>query len=763
MLINNFLKKFSIIVVIICGLDIGSVAAQNLPDVVVKPYNGRPTVFVDGQPTALSCYNTFGERAFKEDMPLFYRHNMHVYFISTPVSAFWSGDSIFDKPHNEEGISIDEQAESIIKGKPDAYIFVRFSIDDPHSWGRLHPNEYFITDDGNVSDTPSLASDLFWKKAAEASTAIVKYCESRPWASRVIGYANFHKSEGSHMPVAEGFLYDHNPLMLQRWREFLREKFGSVQNLGAAYGDPKLTFLNAAIPKDKLRGTVPDVSALLYWQNKKDNQPLRDYLELTRDIWHARFREINNAMRAGHTRNVLVLYDCLKQVMLGWEHWGFFHYSIGRNISWRLAYPEFMAGSGHMNVFPLYNEPGFDGLITPHDYYARGIGGVFEPEGIVDSAVLHGKFFYCEMDTRTYLGKDSIGIARDDREFATNTWRNLAAGFTRGFTSYWMEFGGGWFDSDNIQKVIARQVDVINESVNWKHETVPGIAMILDDAAVLETNGEGNFMNEAVKWEWKMGLARCGVPHRKYLFEDLALDNFPEHRVFYFPNLFKVDDEKLALLKKKVFRNGNVVVWGPGSGISDGETIGTASAEKLTGFKFDIFATNSPRRILMSNDGHPLTQGLDEFTVIGSPLPYGPVILPRDGTQLGIAWTKGDYTQMGMAVKEFGNGARGNGSAGTRGEGDYAAIFTSAVPLHPNLWRNIARYAGAHIYTESNDVILADNSVVALHSIYSGKKRILLPLQSRVRDLISGTIYSEKTDKIDFDLKAPETRVFLIE
>ena len=93
--------------------------------------------------------------------------------------------------------------------------------------------------------------------------------------------------------------------------------------------------------------------------------------------------------------------------------------------------------------------------------------------------------------------------------------------------------------------------------------------MILDDEAVLETNGDGRFLNEAVLWEWKTGLARAGVPVRIYLFDDLALPNFPDHKVFYFPNLFRIDAARRRLLEEKVLRDGHVIVWGPGTGISD--------------------------------------------------------------------------------------------------------------------------------------------------------------------------------------------------
>jgi hypothetical protein len=227
----------------------------------------------------------------------------------------------------------------------------------------------------------------------------------------------------------------------------------------------------------------------------------------------------------------------------------------------------------------------------------------------------------------------------------------------------------------------------------------------------------------------------------------LELPNFPKHRVFYFPNLFRVDDKRLALLRHKVFRDGNVVVWGPGSGISDGERIGTESAARLTGFQFEMIDANAPRRILISNFEHPITRGLAPDTVIGGPLPYGPVLLPTDGTELGLAWAKGGFNHVGMSLKSF---------------GDYTAVFMTAVNLPANLWRNLARFAGAHVYSETNDVLVADSSVVALHSIQSGRKRIALPGEYRVRDVITGLEIGSQMREITFDLTAPDTRVFML-
>ncbi|MBM4011290.1 MAG: hypothetical protein FJ286_07900 [Planctomycetes bacterium] len=752
-----------------------SAPARRGPDAEVRMHRGRPAIFIDGAPVALPGYSPGSTRRdYDTFMPLFYEKRMGMYLVwidgwgTSVENRWWNGDTVSATPLSApppDAFTLEQQVGRILAGDPRAYLVIRFYTRPPGDWARLHPDEFAVNEDGQpMPSTPSFASDLFWEQAAAFGAALVTYCEAQSWGHRVIGYNTHYLEEGSYMPIASGFLFDHGPRMTDRYRRFLREKYGTTENLRAAHHDPEVTLDTAAVPRDRLRGNAADVAGIHYWLPARENQPLRDYLELTRDLFHERFAGCGRAMEAASSRKVLILHDALKQVMQGWNNYGFFRYD-SEGVSWSPAYPEMLAGSGHMNVAELLDSaPGFSGILTPHDYQARGVGGVYEPEGAADSAVLRGKYFLAEMDTRS--GPTDIAPARDPREWAAITWRNYATGWARGFDSYWMYgfFIADWFGAPAVQDTIRRQVEVIRQSIDWTHEPVPGIAMILDDTAVLETNGSGNYLNEAVMWEWKMGLARCGVPHSIHLLEDLAHERFPDHRVYYFPNLFRVDERRLGLLRRKVFRAGNVVVWGPGSGISDGVVIGTESAARLTGFSFEMIPANAQRRILISNFEHPVTRGLDESLVIGGPLAYGPVIMPTDGTELGLAWAKGGNHHRGLALKEFGRGAAGRPEGGPeRGPGDYAAIFTTAVQLPADLWRSVARYAGAHVYTESNDVIMASRGLVALHSLKSGPKRITLPELRRVTDLVSGAGFAATTAEITFDLDAPETRVFLLE
>ena len=97
------------------------------------------------------------------------------------------------------------------------------------------------------------------------------------------------------------------------------------------------------------------------------------------------------------------------------------------------------------------------------------------------------------------------------------------------------------------------------------------------------------------------------------------------------------------------------------------------------------------------------------------------------------------------------------------GEETWTSVFTTALPLPAELWRGLARAGGAHIYTDSNDVLLADRSLVALHTIKPGMKTIHLPAPALVTNVVTGEVIAERTDVIRFEAEAPSTHLFHLE
>jgi len=760
------------IAVMLIGLIMAPVSAK--VQIELRHHHGRPTVFINGEPKSMVVYSppkgtSRFERLWRPATERFLQHDMDVYLMTVPqtrapgrhyTEEFWQGMTIRAEPIVQAIDKVDAGPNFVLERDPGAWLMIRLNLQTNKPWAEQHPDQLVVNEQSGRLPYASLASESFNEMLAQYVGAVISYCESRPWGNRVIGYVNYEIAEGTHPPMIHHWLYDHSDVMRRRWQRFLREKY-DIESLRKVYADPSLTFEQVSVPHDALEAARRTAADIPYWQDAAQNQPLRDYLKLIRELYHTRLRAMMHTMRKAAGPGKLLLYDTFKIPMQGWSNAGFFDMESG----WPMLFGEIAAGSGNMSVADLFEDPGFDGLATPYDYQMRGTGGVFLPEGLADTMVLRNKLFFTEWDLRTYRGRSGLyGTVQDLETFTAVTWRDTATALTRGFTNYYCDHNADYFSDPRIHEVIARQVKVMREAVHWEHHTVPGIAMILDDTATLETNGSGHAMHEAIMWEQKLGLARCGVPYRVYLFEDLMLDNFPDHRVFYFPNLYRVDAKRLRALRDKVLRNGHVVVWGPGSGISDGQTIGAAHAERLTGFTFDTHPANYQRRVQITNFDHPITRELDAGMVFGSSIAYGPMLYPTNGTRLGLALSKRGADTTGLAVRTFGQGARGPHPKPTElGRSDYAALFTTTAPLPANLWRGIARFAGAHVYSSTNDVLLASEKVVAVHALKPGKRRIALPGMFAVIDLVSGKEIAAKTDTIEFTFTGPGTRVFFLQ
>lgn len=716
----------------------------------VSAPQGRPVLVVDGKPLPMSGYSPIfwlklTIRNFNnfKGMPLGY------VFSGPPnmggTRLFWTDDGAltaepaFKIPNNSEFATYDESLNYSLSTLPDTRLLIRFNLDESNAWRKSNPDELVLTETGERLNVPSLASDTFWGNSAKAAGALVCWYEKQPYAEKIVGYADFWRCEGTHESTIMGWLSDRSPVMTAAWRAYLQKTYGDDAKLQAAWGDPKATIATSVPPADRLRGPVREVAAIPFWQAGKENAPLRDWLLCLRGLFHQRVIQVAAAMKEGCNGRVPILHDMLKQPMQGWNIGDFFN----------LEQPmqpfglELMAGCGSSGVAGLFDAPGVDGLITPHDYQGRGMGGIFEPEGAADSCTLRGKLFLCEMDTRSYVGcRAEEAPARDLAEFEAITWRNIATSLSRGWWPYWMDLYSYWFSDPAMQPILARQVKVLNEATAWPHHDEPGIAIVIDDAATEETNGAGRYPFLATSEQIRLGIARSGVPYRIYLLEDLALANLPQHKVWYFPNLFRCDERRLALVKR-VQKDGNVVVWGPGSGISDGVTIGPASATKLTGFAFDVIPGNYQRRGLFLG-GHALTAGI-AGQPFGDSLGYGPQLFPKNGVSVASAFAQQSENHSALAVKE---------------QDGWTSLFAAALPLPAGFWRNAARLAKAHVWCETDDVVVASREIVALHSIVPGAKTILLPRPSRVVDLITGNEVAAKTGEIRFEMKAPGTRAF---
>ncbi|OPZ24796.1 MAG: hypothetical protein BWZ02_02750 [Lentisphaerae bacterium ADurb.BinA184] len=705
--------------------------------------------------------------------------------------AFWVDDGVYPADDHAYAYSLDRQAEAILRACPEARFYIKFSLSPPINWTRKYPGDMQTDEQGTTYREASWCSPRYLRDLTTGIESLVRYCESRAWAAHIVGYLPLPYGEGATLLTINGHLFDVSAASADGFRRWLRRRYRTDRALARAWADPDATLDTAAVPRDsdwlrRRREAVPTIggqplaavtvatnagnkpAGLFHWIEPANALREHDYCRFMRDSLLAWVRTVTGAVRRGCARAgaaKVVLIDAFKQPLMGWQIQSNFD-GIGDGQS----FPNLLLLSGSWNLGPVLDKVGLDGLWNPADYTARTLGFAYESEGLTDSLPLRGQTAMLENDARCYVGQgiQDQGAFRTETEVEAGLLRNAALPLSRGWQSYWCNVGSSYFHDAGIHKTIRRLVPMLDRLNTAPHrETRDAIALVIDDESPLYEDFTSGYQSLACIWQRVKGLAHCGVPYRVHLLSDLERDNFPAYKLYLFPNLFKVDDGVCKLLERKVLRDGNLALFGPATGITDGRVLTAGPASRLLGVPMELVARTTVRHVIAHDPGHPVTEELPAGFIYGDSLPYGPTLVPgewaveRNGaTPLGHANLCWFIHRTGLFLKEFGRGVAGNGrGGGRRGAGDYGLVWSVAMPLPAELLRACARYAGCTVWAEEGDVVYASESVAALHTVKNGRRTLRLPRAFTVTDAVTGAALGRRRE-ISWNAKAPETRVF---
>jgi hypothetical protein len=745
--------------------------------------NGRPTIFNNNKLLVPATYvdeilskpedwKKETDDFIKSGIRIFHLTPKHYYNGNYGETRFWTDENIYPfPPQADAGLTLDAQAHYILSHAPDARFIIRLNASAPGAWITKNPGEMQTDDDGKKYD-PSWASQKYLQGLQGYYGNVVHYAEVQPWSGHVLGYFVLPVGEGLTALSLSGHFFDHSDAMQKAWHAYLQKKYSSDAALQTAWSDPKVLRATAPIPDDtELRAKIQN---LLHWPMPPALQRERDYALLQRELFERYIKTLTTSVKEATTHPVIVGVDAMKQPQLGWQiDEAFNGGGLGTD-----AFSMYLA-SGSFGVGPLLDLPSLDCLVTPADYTARGMGFGFEAEGLSDSLVLRGKSTFIENDARTWLSTETpeknapLGSFMNLAEVRAGLLRNTAMTLSRGLFQYWADiaYRSGFYTDPAIQQQIQLNREVIQRGAFWPHrETRDAVAVIIDDTSPLYENFTTGFQQIALLRQRVNGLALCGIPYRLYLLSDLKKKNFPDYRCYLFPNLFKVDKDVLALLHQKVLRDGNVAIFGPGTGITDGRQISADGAQQLLGFPMKLYQQSSSRYVRLHRNSSPTVMDAQMPPLYGDSLMYGPILIP-DRAQLKAAnvTVLGDLVSTwtidapGLVLKEFGRGAAGNGKTGARGPHDYATVFSTATPLPPELLRSLARYGGCNMWVNDDVVVAASDSVVSVHSADRNAVTIHLPHRYReVYDGVTGHLIARNAQQIHATFHPPDTKIYLL-
>ena len=350
--------------------------------------------------------------------------------------------------------------------------------------------------------------------------------------------------------------------------------------------------------------------------------------------------------------------------------------------------------------------------------------------------------------------EDSINVMK--REFGRNICTDVQA--------WWFDqiMGGKRYKDPEIYKLFKRQQEIAKECYASDRRKCSEIAFIYDEESYSVVSDESNVQAVELLRGYETDI--IGAPHDRYFHTDLDLA--PDYKLYIFVNCYYLNDKEREQIKRKLKKNNATALflWANGLINPDAECIQSEkNISDLVGM--EIKEEDAVRYGKFKITGEGLTKNLDRGEVYGD---FKRRMWANASSYAGRVrsskvFLTPAYTANDSEAKNYGYFLDSGAPALSVKECDgYTSVYCGTKYISADIIREIARFAGCHIYEETGDVVYLNRHYLTHHAASSGKKTIKLKKPMRVKDAYTDTVVCTG-DEICFDTLRGETRMFRLD
>lgn len=741
----------------------------------LKNINGSPAIEVNGKvfppmTATVTTYKVDGDsynRAFDRE---YYRNlgnaGIKIYYVMCDNLDI-----------NKNGVqSFAEEAQIILDEVPDAYIMMRISLVPSEEWVKSNPEHIVTYSDGN-KNIAKLASETFvkfmegmpslcsWKWRDDMGKTLINTLGEvmkLPFSDRIIGF--FLGAGGTSE------WYYVNPI----------ENFetGVYGDLSEAFKVQYTKFLDNKYGKNTVQPIIPDASSRFYTSevDRMISRPLRISSTAkapappSNGTNYGAFLDIDKfphtfdfyrAWHEGTAESVIYFSKLIKELYPDLLVGAFYGSMGGSEIIWASN------GAGVMKIL----ESGYvDFLANPGVYENRQPGGFTGQRVASDSFRLHNSMYMVEDDDRThaenrYYGElaemfsmsDTINVLK--RDFGKNICNDTYG--------WWFDqhFGGGRYKFGEVYDLFKKQQKIAEFAYGISRDKGNEIAFIYDEESVHVASKQTT--DECVQVIRNYEIANIGAPVDSYYHNDMSNEKMPNYKLYVFTNCFYLSDSERAIIKKKLSKNNATALFLYANGLINPDRekmLDVANVSEFTGIECgEIYDNYSPMFRISDNSSYPTCHRLDSRKIFGSfmkqrkpnvgfvsqvmPRSYlYPVIYPDDKNAIDIA----SFLQCDVPAVSV-----------KKADG-FTSVYCGTKYISADFIREVARFAGCHIYEEDGNVLFANNNFITVHASKSGSITLKAKEKCRFYELYEDKVYGEGTTKITFEAKCGDTKMFYL-
>ena len=502
-------------------------------------------------------------------------------------SVFSSGEDIFFIPRIKLNVPVDwcrENPEDVFVyyGGPETKekIAAMVGTEAQDYFGYEAPNGYYRSGDyvdtranvGGMIARQSFSSKKWLNDAGKALSMLIDRLESSKYADRIIGYHIAYGISGE--TVTWGRINrrygDYGINNRRAFYDYGIKKYGSISALREAWGQPELTKENLRLPTPEERAKKTD-SLTSFMRGNKEDVICLDY---------DGFVSETNA-------SALEYFAKIVKIKTGKLVGAFYGYSL---------YIDNAAYSGHLSLDKLLDSPYVDFFASPKAYARSGIG---EPGGEICPAqsINLSKLFVDELDNRTYLATENKSDIKDGlvasglSDTIWVMWREFAKNLSHDSGFWWMDLGGGWFDSPELMTLVSDMVRANNLLREKEHVSASDVLIVFDERSMMCTR-ESTDLHKGFLREFINEANLSGALVDVYRASDLSSLDLSRYHLIVFAYNFYMDTKTRELIA--TLQNDVTVAFSYAAGAWGEQGYDLSLSEKLTEHKITHAKSDAP-------------------------------------------------------------------------------------------------------------------------------------------------------------------------
>ena len=736
------------------------------PKVEIRKVNGIPRLYVSGEAVPTIAYRN----RIHDDFAYMrkFADSGHRIFFMTHLRR-WDG------PEAEYWRALDEKVRTILGFRDDIHLILGMYLAVGPEWAEAHPGDVAHDESGpmapqmerhgGILTVPySLFSKEFEKEGVRQVKAHVKFARGHPLADRIIGFFIEAGAAQEWIPFPRPSQMDYAPVVGDRFREWLRRRYRTDAMLRKAWQRDDVTLAAAAPPT-----------------MEEQTSPTRgDFFDPSRgrrviDFQTCYMRNIGDRIHA--------VCAAAKREAEG-RLVGIFHE------------PPMEVGPRDHEWQRVMEDPSIDFYAGPTCYESRRAGMPTPVHHLVDSLCLLNKLFFTEEDTRPHTVAKTAGAHSHTctrKESRDTISRSILHTFAKGVLGWYWDFQQRWFSEPWFFGMFEELQRIGAAVQKARPRSAAEVAVFVDEGSIPYTRGDNTLLGAQGHRLLIHEINRIGCPHDIYLFDHVRRSDLPGYKLYLFLNTYRVTNAQRRAVKR-LRRDGHVLFFPHASGFLNDQAPEPASVKNmadLIGMDFREHAVRRPATVITSDRDHPLVNALPVGHTFGhfprylrsslsgssgeDPLfppivPVSPIFCVDDADAVSLGYYAFDELPEPVATSRRGpkpksyDDQRFVAFAAKEGEG-WTSVYAGALAMTSEFLRGLARFAGAHIYLDTDDTFYANDRLIVLHTGWrpGGTRTIRLPRRTNVYHLLSeGRVVAKHTREFTLAVKPKTTYAFFL-